>query len=91
MQVLVFNNEQQATNTHTIIFNLFNSDPVFCVGGEQINTGKEGLKMKWRVTLYSAGSLHDEVVVAENDAQAKFTATARNPFAVIVSVTRIFD
>jgi len=47
--------------------------------------------MKWKVTLYSAGSLHNEIVVAQNDSQAKFTATARNPFAVIVSVTRIFD
>ena len=47
--------------------------------------------MKWKVTLYSAGSLHDEIVVAQNDSQAKFTATARNPFAVIESVTRIFD
>ena len=47
--------------------------------------------MKIKVTLYVAGKLFDEVVIAANYQDAKTTALARNPTAKIVSVTAVFN
>tara|TARA_B100000508_G_scaffold63488_1_gene49779 strand:- start:719 stop:862 length:144 start_codon:yes stop_codon:yes gene_type:complete len=47
--------------------------------------------MKWAVMLYSAGRVFTEVVIAENEMQARATASQRNPFARFISLTRIFD
>ena len=47
--------------------------------------------MKWAVMLYSAGRVFTEVVIAENEMQARATAQARSPFARFISMTRIFD
>jgi hypothetical protein len=46
--------------------------------------------MKWAVMLYSAGSVFTEVVIAENEVQARQSAQARNPFARFISLTRVF-
>ena len=47
--------------------------------------------MKVKVTLFVAGKLFDEVVIAANYQDAKTTALARNPTAKIVSVTAVFN
>ena len=46
--------------------------------------------MKVQVTLYVAGTIFKEVVVARNYDDAKRTALARNPTAKVVSVTAVF-
>lgn len=46
--------------------------------------------MKVQVTLYVAGTVFKEVVVARNYDDAKRTALARNPTAKVVSVTAVF-
>ena len=47
--------------------------------------------MKVKVTLYTAGKLHYEVVHARDYCDAKKTALSRNPTASVASVTAIFD
>jgi len=47
--------------------------------------------MKIKVTLYVAGSIFEEIVIAANYADARKTALARNPSAKIVSVTAVFN
>ena len=47
--------------------------------------------MRWGVMLYSAGHVHTEIVIAENECQARATAQARFPFARFISLTRVFD
>jgi len=46
--------------------------------------------MKVKVTLYLAGTVFHEVVVARDYDSAKKTALARNPTASVVSVTTVF-
>jgi hypothetical protein len=46
--------------------------------------------MKCEVTLYVAGNVFKEQVIARNYEEAKQTAVARNPTAKIVSVTTKF-
>ena len=46
--------------------------------------------MKWKVTLYVAGKVFEEVVNARDFEDARKTALARNPTATIVSVTAVF-
>ena len=46
--------------------------------------------MKVKVTLFVAGKLFDEIVIAANYEDAKATALARNPAAKIVSVNAVF-
>ena len=43
--------------------------------------------MKWKVTLYVAGKVFEEVVNARDFDDARKTALARNPTAIIVSIT----
>tara|TARA_B100000035_G_scaffold298832_1_gene292929 strand:+ start:75 stop:218 length:144 start_codon:yes stop_codon:yes gene_type:complete len=47
--------------------------------------------MKVKVTMFVAGKVFDEVVIAANYQDAKTTALARNPTAKIVSVTAVFN
>ena len=47
--------------------------------------------MKVKVTMFVAGKVFDEVVIAANYQDAKATALARNPKAKIVSVTAVFN
>jgi len=47
--------------------------------------------MKCEVTLYVAGTVFKEQVIARNYEEAKKTAIARNPTAKIVSVTAVFE
>ena len=47
--------------------------------------------MKWAVMLYSAGRVFTEIVIAQNEVEARSTAQARTPFARFISMTRIFD
>jgi hypothetical protein len=47
--------------------------------------------MKVRVTLFVAGQVFSETVVARNYEDAKKTALARNPTATVVSVTALFE
>ncbi len=47
--------------------------------------------MKWGVMLYVAGHVFTEIVIAQNEVEARATATAKNPFARFISLTRIFD
>ena len=47
--------------------------------------------MKWGVMLYVAGHVFTEIVIAENECQARKTASARFPFARFISLTRVFD
>ena len=47
--------------------------------------------MKVKVTMFVAGKLFDEVVIAANYQDAKATAIARNPTAKVVSVTAVFQ
>jgi hypothetical protein len=46
--------------------------------------------MKCEVTLYVAGTVFKEQVVARNYEEARQTAVARNPTAKVVSVTAVF-
>jgi len=46
--------------------------------------------MKCEVTLYVAGTVFKEQVIARNYEEARQTALARNPTAKVVSVTAIF-
>ena len=47
--------------------------------------------MKWAVMLYVAGRVFTEIVIAENEFQARQVASVRNPFARFISLTRVFD
>ena len=47
--------------------------------------------MKVKVTMFVAGKVFDEVVIAANYQDAMTTALARNPTAKIVSVTAVFN
>lgn len=46
--------------------------------------------MKCEVTLYKAGTVFKETVIARDYQDAKEVALARNPNATIVSVTAVF-
>ena len=46
--------------------------------------------MKCEVTLYVAGTVFKEQVIARNYEEARQTALARNPTAKIVGVTAVF-
>jgi len=46
--------------------------------------------MKCEVTLYVAGTVFKEEVIARNYQEARQTAIARNPTAKVVSVTAVF-
>ena len=46
--------------------------------------------MKCEVTLYKAGTVFKEEVIATDYQDARRVATARNPGAKIVSVTAVF-
>ena len=46
--------------------------------------------MKVKVELYTAGTVHHEIVIATDYESAKRTAKARNPEARIISCTAIF-
>jgi len=47
--------------------------------------------MKCEVTLYVAGTVFKEEVIARNYEEARQTAIARNPTAKVVSVTTKFN
>jgi len=46
--------------------------------------------MKCEVTLYKAGTVFKEEMIARNYQEAREVAKARNPGATIVSVTAVF-
>ena len=46
--------------------------------------------MKCKVTLFKAGTVFDEIVVAVDYKDARNVALARNPGCTIVSVTAVF-
>jgi len=46
--------------------------------------------MKCKVSLFKAGTLFEEVVVAVDYQDARKVALARNPGATVVSVTAVF-
>ena len=46
--------------------------------------------MKVKVELYTAGTIHHEIVIATDYESAKRSAKARNPEARIVSCTAVF-
>ena len=46
--------------------------------------------MKCKVTLFKAGTVFDEIVVAVDYEDARNVALARNPGYTIVSVTAVF-
>jgi|TARA_Y100000592_G_scaffold46389_1_gene73661 hypothetical protein len=46
--------------------------------------------MKCKVTLFKAGTVFDEIVVAVDYEDARNVALARNPGCTIVSVTAVF-
>ena len=46
--------------------------------------------MKVKVELYTAGTVHHEIVLATDYESAKRTAKARNPEARIISCTAVF-
>jgi hypothetical protein len=46
--------------------------------------------MKCKVTLFKAGTVFDETVVAIDYEDAKKVALARNPGCTVVSVTAVF-
>ena len=46
--------------------------------------------MKVKVELYTAGTVHHEIVIATDYESAKRTAKARNPVARIISCTAVF-
>ena len=47
--------------------------------------------MKCKVTLFKAGTIFDEIVIATDYEDAKEVALARNPNATIMAVTAVFD
>lgn len=47
--------------------------------------------MKCRVTLYNAGKIFYEIVIARDYSDARFIAGARNPTSKIISVTAVYD
>jgi hypothetical protein len=47
--------------------------------------------MKVKVTLYIAGKVFHEVVLANNYADARLNALALNPTARVVGVTAVFN
>ena len=46
--------------------------------------------MKVKVELYTAGTVHHEIVIATDYESAKRTAKGRNPEARIISCTAVF-
>ena len=46
--------------------------------------------MKVKVELYTAGTVHHEIVIATDYESAKRTAKARNPEARIISCSAVF-
>ena len=46
--------------------------------------------MKCKVTLYIAGKVFDEIVIATDYEDARQVALARNPGASVISVTAVF-
>lgn len=46
--------------------------------------------MKVKVELFTAGTVHHEIVIATDYESAKRTAKARNPEARIISCTAVF-
>ena len=46
--------------------------------------------MKVKVELYTAGTVHHEIVIATDYESAKRTAKAKNPEARIISCTAVF-
>lgn len=46
--------------------------------------------MKCKVTLFKAGTVFEEVVIATDYQNAKKVAISRNPGAQVVSVTAVF-
>ena len=46
--------------------------------------------MKVKVELYTAGTVHHEIVIATDYESAKRTAKARNPEPRIISCTAVF-
>lgn len=46
--------------------------------------------MKCKVTLFKAGTVFEEVVIATDYQDAKKVATSRNPGAQVISVTAVF-
>lgn len=47
--------------------------------------------MKWKVSLYIAGRVFDEFVIARNYNDARLTALARNPTARVIAVNAVFN
>ena len=47
--------------------------------------------MKVKVTLFKAGTLFEERVIAKDYQDAQKVALARNPGATVVSTTAVFD
>ncbi|ADO98954.1 hypothetical protein PSSM7_153 [Prochlorococcus phage P-SSM7] len=47
--------------------------------------------MKCKVTLFKAGTIFDEIVIATDYEDAKEVALARNPNATIMGVTAVFE
>ena len=47
--------------------------------------------MKCKVTLFKAGTIFDEIVIATDYEDATEVALARNPNATIMGVTAVFD
>jgi|TARA_B100000965_G_scaffold278493_1_gene236285 hypothetical protein len=47
--------------------------------------------MKCKVTLFKAGTIFDEIVIATDYEDAKEVALARNPNATIMGVTSVFE
>ena len=47
--------------------------------------------MKVKVTLYKAGTIFEEVVIARDCQDARQVALARNPGATVNGVTAVFD
>ena len=47
--------------------------------------------MKVKVTLFKAGTLFEERVIARDYQDAQKVALARNPGATVVSTTAVFD
>ena len=47
--------------------------------------------MKWGVMLYVAGHVFTEIVIAQNEVEARGVAQARNPFSTVLSCNAKFD
>ena len=47
--------------------------------------------MKCKVTLFKAGTIFDEIVIATDYEDAKEVALARNPNATIMGVTAVYE